>query len=76
MSLCWKCRKDYDERFIRTKDTPYPPFIHCHDLDPEEEPKEKCWCDYCLALPRWYDPIKQEYRNYKYCPICGKKLED
>jgi len=69
--LCWRCReyleKKYGANFYMA------PSNHCHHSDPEQKPKEKCWCD---------DPAFQsiylggELREIHFCPICGKLRKD
>ena len=56
---------------------PVMTFYHCHH---EDEPKEKCWCDYPVdersgCVGRW--DIGEGYSKtwpIKFCPACGKKL--
>jgi hypothetical protein len=75
MSLCYKCRDYILNRYGTNAYFP-PPHTHCHHPEPEEEPKEKCWCEEKHELMDWYNSAQREYEKYKYCPICGKKLED
>jgi hypothetical protein len=71
MSLCWKCGENlknvegYDLRQIVKH-------LHCHHNEPEEKPKEKCWCHDFAFLNSFKYPVVIE--DFKYCPKCGKCL--
>jgi len=60
MSLCWKCKEYWRKLFDKGSWPSTNPSLHCHHDEPEEKPKEKCWCE--------------ETSNPKHCPICGKLL--
>jgi hypothetical protein len=78
--LCWKC----EEWMISHGITKCPP-DHCHH-EPKEKPK--CWCEgegehriqkFCtpynyLGGRRYYTMMPVE--KAKFCPDCGRKLED
>ena len=68
MSLCWKCRKNWQVIFS---------WNHCYHDEPEEKPK--CWCELSnhSASVQGYDG-DQPMRYFKrfYCPVCGKKLKE
>ncbi len=68
---CWSCCEwlinKYGEKAYS------PPWRHCHHSEPQEKPKEKCWCDeptFCYVLVG-EQPIRAEF-----CPGCGKKREE
>ncbi len=67
MELCRKCKADALIHVARFGNLPKK--LECHHEDPEEKPKERCWCDeptfaYVLAGEK---SIKAEF-----CPVCGK----
>jgi hypothetical protein len=70
MSLCWKCTEFADKYSFSWQ---LKSLFHCHHDEPEEKPKEKCWCE-----DRYKNPIRFTdrfgYIMPNFCFQCGKKL--
>jgi hypothetical protein len=78
MKLCWKCRDWLNNVHGYTDMNVLDPVRHCHHPEPEEKPKEKCWCDklgfeFKLSTHRRVE-IEGLSVEISFCPQCGKKL--
>ena len=76
MGLCDECKKA-----MRQKGYVITPADHCHHDEDKDKPKEKCWCEYDsfhrpALLPTDYKEKYEQWWRIKYCPVCGRKLED
>ena len=74
--LCWKCIEAWKE--IDGICEQFPPWLHCHHKPEEKPEKPKCWCDAPLHLRSADTWIPDNWYSWKvkFCPVCGKKLED
>ena len=55
----------------------YDPARHCHHE--KEKPKEKCWCEYSfrdVMVSAWFAHCPVNQFIIKFCPVCGRKLEE
>jgi len=72
--LCQKCQETLG--LYSNSATYIHSWRHCHHEEPEEEPKEKCWCENDVRMTKIWGQIGNINKgwNILFCPGCGKKL--
>jgi hypothetical protein len=66
--LCWRYREWFGTYYY------VAPSNHCHHDEPEEKPKEKCWCD--EPTFQMITILPDKFIEVQFCPICGKPRKD
>jgi hypothetical protein len=79
MKLCWKCREKWYGMWVSCKPPDeYSCWVHCHHPEPEEKPKEKCWCEeyHWLSISGWKMGMRdRETMTLTECPFCHRKMK-
>jgi len=76
MKLCKECQ-DWINHPEKRSHYNWTPMDHCHHSEPEEKPKEKCWCERNLDFFwRYKQPTELGFVGFNpvFCPECGRKL--